>query len=67
MVEAMFNREKEIYRDMCERWRNIPKPTIAAVQGKCIAGGLMLCWYVVRVAAARSACSPAGARSPAAP
>lgn len=25
-------------------WRNVPKPSIAAVQGKCIAAGLMLCW-----------------------
>ena len=29
---------------MCRRWRDIPKPTIAAVQGACIAGGLMLAW-----------------------
>ena len=29
---------------MCRRWREIPKPTIAAVQGACIAGGLMLAW-----------------------
>src|SRR3546814_12957642 len=29
---------------MSERWRNISKPTIAEVQGKCIAGGLMLIW-----------------------
>src|SRR5690606_31973667 len=27
-----------------ERWRNIPKITIAAVQGKCVSGGLLLCW-----------------------
>jgi enoyl-CoA hydratase len=25
-------------------WRNVPKPSIAAVQGKCVAAGLMLCW-----------------------
>jgi enoyl-CoA hydratase len=37
-------REEEIYLQMCRRWRDIPKPTIAAVQGKCIAGGLMLAW-----------------------
>ena len=29
---------------MCRRWRDIPKPTIAMVQGACIAGGLMLAW-----------------------
>jgi enoyl-CoA hydratase len=27
---------------MCRRWREIPKPMIAMVQGACIAGGLML-------------------------
>lgn len=43
-AEAQMAREEEIYIGFCERWRNIPKPTIAAVQGKCIAGGLMLIW-----------------------
>ncbi|MEQ8663303.1 MAG: enoyl-CoA hydratase [Gammaproteobacteria bacterium] len=43
-AEAQMAREEEIYLGFSERWRNIPKPTIAAVQGKCIAGGLMLCW-----------------------
>jgi enoyl-CoA hydratase len=39
-----YYREKEIYLEMAERWRNIPKPTIAAVQGKCISGALLLAW-----------------------
>jgi enoyl-CoA hydratase/carnithine racemase len=43
-AEAQMAREKEIYVGLCERWRNIPKPTIAQVHGKCIAGGLMLIW-----------------------
>lgn len=43
-VEGLYGREKEIYLEMCERWRNLPKPTIAAVQGSCVAGGLMLAW-----------------------
>jgi enoyl-CoA hydratase len=43
-AEAQMAREEEIYIGFSERWRNIPKPTIAAVQGKCIAGGLMLAW-----------------------
>ncbi|MEN9316429.1 MAG: hypothetical protein RIS35_2822 [Pseudomonadota bacterium] len=43
-AEAQMAREEEIYTGFSERWRNIPKPTIAAVQGKCIAGGLMLAW-----------------------
>ena len=34
----------EIYLEMCERWRNLSKPTIAQVQGRVIAGGLMLVW-----------------------
>jgi len=43
-AEAQMAREKEVYIGFCERWRNIPKPTIAAVQGRCVAGGLMLIW-----------------------
>jgi enoyl-CoA hydratase/carnithine racemase len=43
-AEAQMAREKELYLGLCERWRNIPKPTIAQVQGKVIAGGLMLVW-----------------------
>lgn len=43
-AEAQMSREEEIYLGFSERWRNIAKPTIAAVQGKCIAGGLMLAW-----------------------
>jgi enoyl-CoA hydratase len=43
-AEAQMAREKEIYVGFSERWRNVPKPTIAAVQGRCIAGGLMLIW-----------------------
>ena len=34
----------EVYLGMCRRWRELPKPTIAMVQGACIAGGLMLAW-----------------------
>jgi enoyl-CoA hydratase len=36
--------EEEVYFNLCWRWRNLPKPTIAQVQGKVIAGGLMLVW-----------------------
>jgi len=36
--------EEEVYFQMCWRWRNLPKPLIAAAQGKTIAGGLMLLW-----------------------
>jgi enoyl-CoA hydratase len=43
-AEGYMAREAEMYVGLCWRWRNIPKPTIAQVQGKVIAGGLMLVW-----------------------
>ncbi len=43
-AEFLYTREHEVYIGMCRRWRDIPKPTVAAVQGGCIAGGLMLAW-----------------------
>jgi enoyl-CoA hydratase len=43
-AEGWMAREKELYQGLSERWRNIAKPTIAQVQGKCISGGLMLVW-----------------------
>ena len=39
-AEAQYSREQEIYLGFCERWRNLPKPTLALVHGKVIAGGL---------------------------
>ncbi|MFF2508188.1 enoyl-CoA hydratase [Streptomyces sp. NPDC058067] len=43
-ADSRFARESEVYLGMCRRWREIPKPVIAMVQGACIAGGLMLAW-----------------------
>lgn len=43
-MEGHWAREEEAYFGLCWRWRNIPKVTIAEVQGKVIAGGLMLIW-----------------------
>jgi len=54
-AEARYGREMEIYLEMCERWRNLSKPTIAAVQGKCIAGGLMLAWVCDLIVASEDA------------
>ncbi|MFZ5957909.1 enoyl-CoA hydratase [Pseudomonas knackmussii] len=42
--EFLYAREQEVYLGMCRRWREMPKPTVAMVQGACIAGGLMLAW-----------------------
>lgn len=42
--EGFYSREKEIYLDITERWRNAPKPTIAEAQGAVVAGGLALAW-----------------------
>jgi enoyl-CoA hydratase len=39
-----YAREKEIYLEITERWRNAPKPTIAEIQGSVISGGVMLTW-----------------------
>lgn len=43
-VSGYYAWEREVYLDACRRWRSIPKPMIAAVQGACFGGGLMLAW-----------------------
>lgn len=53
--EKLFVREQEVYLGMCRRWRDIPKPTIAMVQGACVAGGLMLAWVCDLIIAADDA------------
>lgn len=53
--EMRFARESEVYLSMCQRWRDIPKPTIAMVQGACIAGGLMLAWVCDLIVASEDA------------
>ena len=45
-ADARYAREMEVYLGMCRRWREMPKPAIAMVQGACIAGGLMLAWVL---------------------
>ena len=54
-AEGMMAREEEIYLGFCNRWRTLPKPTIAQVQGKVIAGGLMLMWPCDLVVASEDA------------
>ncbi|GGQ33368.1 enoyl-CoA hydratase [Streptomyces mutabilis] len=54
-LEWIYNTEARRYLEYSLKWRNIPKPTIAAVQGKCIAAGLMLCWPCDLIVAAENA------------
>ncbi len=54
-AESRYARESEVYLGMCRRWRELPKPTVAMVQGACIAGGLMLAWCCDLVVAADDA------------
>jgi len=53
--EFLYAREQEVYLGMCRRWREMPKPTIAMVQGACIAGGLMLAWVCDLIVASEDA------------
>jgi enoyl-CoA hydratase len=54
-AEGRFALEQEYFLGYCKRWRELPKPTIAAVQGACIAGGLMLAWVCDIIIAADDA------------
>ncbi len=54
-AENIFVREQELYLGMCRRWREIPKPLIASVQGACVAGALMLAWVCDLIIAADDA------------
>jgi enoyl-CoA hydratase/carnithine racemase len=54
-LESIYKIEARKYLEYSLRWRNAPKPSIAAVQGKCIAGGLLLCWPCDLIVAADNA------------
>ena len=54
-AEGYMAREQEVYLGFCWRWRNIPKPMIAEVHGKTIAGGLMLIWVCDLIVASEDA------------
>jgi enoyl-CoA hydratase/carnithine racemase len=43
-LAELYGNEARRYFGYALKWRNVPKPSIAAVQGACIAAGLMLCW-----------------------
>ncbi|HEY9090212.1 enoyl-CoA hydratase [Parasphingorhabdus sp.] len=42
--EGAYGREREIYLEITERWRNAPKPVIGEIQGSVISGGMILAW-----------------------
>ncbi|MBC3191860.1 enoyl-CoA hydratase [Pseudonocardia sp. C8] len=54
-VEGHLAFECEAFLGLCRRWRELPKPTIAQVQGRVIAGGLMLVWPMDLIVAANDA------------
>jgi len=55
LADTYYDWETRGYLEYAKRWRDIPKPSIAAVQGKCIAAGLMLCWPCDLIVAADNA------------
>jgi enoyl-CoA hydratase len=54
-TEAWLAWEERHYLGYHRRWRDLPKPTIAMVQGACIAGGLMTAWVCDLIVAAADA------------
>jgi enoyl-CoA hydratase len=53
-MEGYMAFEEEAYFGLPWRWRNIPKPLIAEVQGKVIAAGLVLVWVCDLVVASEN-------------
>lgn len=54
-IESHMAFEIDAFMGLCLRWRDFEKPTIAQVQGRAIAGGLMLVWPCDLVVATESA------------
>ena len=54
-AEGWLGVEQEMYLGLCRRWRDLPKPTVAQVQGRVIAAGLMLAWTCDLIVAADDA------------
>lgn len=54
-AEWIMAYEQDAYLGMCRRWRELPKPTIAMVQGACLGGALALAWVCDLIVAAEDA------------
>ena len=54
-AHGWYASEKEGYLESARRIRNFSKPTICAVQGKCIAGALIYAWVCDIIIAAKNA------------
>jgi enoyl-CoA hydratase len=54
-LAGIYEIEARRFLEYSLRWRNVPKPSIAAVQGVCIAGGLLLAWPCDLIIAADNA------------
>lgn len=54
-LQRLYGFESKTYVGYSLKWRNVPKPSIAAVQGACIAGGLLLVWPCDLIVAADDA------------
>lgn len=55
VIADLYHSESKHYIELGRKWRNTPKPSIAAVQGACIAAGLMLIWPCDLIVAAENA------------
>ncbi|MDT0509829.1 enoyl-CoA hydratase [Novosphingobium sp. MMS21-SN21R] len=54
-THGWYAAEKEAYLESARRWRNLSKPTICTVQGKCIAGALIFAWVCDIIVASKDA------------
>ncbi len=54
-AESIMAHEQADVFERCERWRNLPKPTIAEVRGEITAGALMTAWSCDLIVASEDA------------